>query len=188
MDSALNLLKQEINATVAEGHDLAKWKLVVTAALGVAAFGLTEKNKPCYWVLLFVPFVCVYIDLYTYQMRLRVQVIAKFLREHPEGDAVLQKYELECQKLRGPHRHVFDVENLAGLTCSLFVSGSGPVLYFLLLLRGRASLDDLLISPAAAGIVWLFGVFLIVLLYKVSKRMGKPFSGSSDSVRTAPVA
>ncbi len=57
MGSALNLLKEEINQTSGMGHDLAKWKLGVTATLGAAAFGLANNGVPNYWLLLFVPFV-----------------------------------------------------------------------------------------------------------------------------------
>jgi hypothetical protein len=62
-------------------HDLAKWKLGVTAALAAAAFGLAGQNSgPNYWLLLIVPFVCAYVDLYAYQYELRIRVIARFLR------------------------------------------------------------------------------------------------------------
>src|SRR5437879_5385022 len=128
MDSALNLLKEEINKTMEAEHDLAKWKLGVTAAMGTAAFGLA-KGSPNYWLLLLVPFVCAYVDLYAYQYQLRIHVIARFLREHAEGDVVLQTYEKECEKWRS--QDIFSLGNWAGLGCSLGASVLGPVFYAL---------------------------------------------------------
>lgn len=168
MESALNLLKQEINKTHGAVQDLAKWKLVVTAALGAAAFGLFEKD-PKYWLLLFAPFVCAYIDLYAYQLELRVLVIARFLQRHRDGeDDFLQQYEKECETLRGPGKHVFSLDSWAGIGCSLAVCVSGPVLYFLQCPSTRQCY--LGISLPWAKRIWLSGVVLIGLLY-LSRRL-----------------
>jgi hypothetical protein len=55
MDSTLILLKEEINKTNEAEHDLAKWKLGVTAALGAAALGVGKDGSPPYWLLLSIP-------------------------------------------------------------------------------------------------------------------------------------
>ena len=187
MDSALNLLKQEINTTAEAERDLAKWKLAVTAALGAAAFGLAE-HVPEYWLLLFVPFVCAYIDLYAYQMQLRILVIARFLREHAEGEPILQKYEEECQKLREPHQHVFDLNNLAGFSCSLFGSASGPILLYLLYRNHRAQLENLAVSFPAAATVWIVGVALIICLFAIYKRMERVLGVQTSRIPTVLAA
>src|ERR1039458_532731 len=122
------LLKEEINKTQDAEHDLAKWKLGVTAAMGAAAFGLSKDNSPSYWLLFLVPFVCAYVDLYDYQYRLRTLVIAKFLRERA-GDPVLAEYEERCAKER--HERVFDLGTMAGISSSIGASIFGPVFYFL---------------------------------------------------------
>jgi hypothetical protein len=160
MNSALTLLKQEINQTMEAEHDLAKWKLGVTAALGAAAFGLAQ-NNPKHWLLLFVPFVCAYIDLYAYQCQFRIRVIAGFLRDHAEGDTVLQRYEQECEELRG--EHFFSLGNWAGIGCSLGVCVSGPVLYYLQ--HRPPGVDYLQVPFARAATIWLLGVLLIVFLW-----------------------
>jgi uncharacterized membrane protein (GlpM family) len=161
MDS-LSLLKQEINKTMESEHDLAKWKLGVTAALGGAAFGLAKDN-PNYWLLLSVPFVCAYVDLYLYQYQLRIRVIARFLREKATSDLVLQEYEQRCQDLRD--QHIFSLGNWAAIGCSLGVSVLGPVFYFLQRMQHKGSPDSLLVSPVAAGMIWLVGALLIVCLW-----------------------
>jgi hypothetical protein len=185
MESALNLLKQEINATSKAAHDLAKWKLVVTAALGAAAFGLAQ-NNPKYWLLLFVPFVCAYIDLFDYQLQLRILVIARFLQKHREGDGLLQRYEQECEALRGLGKYVFSLDKWAGISCSLGVCASGPVLYYFMQ-RQPACQDYLGVPFPCAVAIWLFGVFLIVFLYVISKVIAREVPGTSDSGPSAQV-
>jgi hypothetical protein len=182
MDSVLNLLKEEINETMEAEHDLAKWKLAVTAALGAAAFGLENNGSPNYWLLLLVPFVCAYVDLYAYQYEMRIRVIARFLRKHSEGDGLLRKYEQECEELRG--HGVFSLGNRAALGCSIGASLFGPLFYFLQLWQ-RKTPDNLLIPPEWAGIIWLVGLALIVLLSKHFHNKAKQLSGNADSSQTA---
>jgi hypothetical protein len=165
MDSVLSLLKQEINTTMDAEHDLAKWKLGVTAALGAAAFGLAKENSPNYWLFLLIPFVCAYVDLYSYQYDLRIRVIALFLRENPDkDDALLNKYEELCEKLRGPHHYVFSLEEWAGFGCSLGASACGPLIYYAQHSPGPGLLHLLKSHWAAGGIV-AFGMVLIALCY-----------------------
>ncbi len=161
MDSTLTLLKEEINKTQEAEHDLAKWKLLVTAALGGAAFGITQSD-PNYWLLLFVPFVCAYVDLYAYQYQLRIQAIARFLRSQGQSDSILMAYEHECESLR--KKHIFSLGNWAGIACSLGASIFGPVVY-VVQRRLNPSVGNLLVSPLTAGIIWLTGGLLIVGLW-----------------------
>jgi len=182
MDS-LTLLKQEINETSDKAHDLAKWKLIVTAALGAAAFGLS-KQDPNYWLLFFVPFVCAYIDLYIYQLQLRVRIIAQFLREHG-GTDLLQQYEQKCEDLRGPGKHYFSLDLWAGFLCSFFVSISGPVL---LHLSGHARPEDLNVSSKSAEAIWGSGVLLIIVLFVVFIVMAEKFTGRHDVHDATPAA
>jgi|ERR1035437_2428200 hypothetical protein len=157
----LTLLRQEINMTQGQEHDLAKWKLAVTAVLGAVAFGLSKDNTPKYWLLFFVPFVCAYVDLYAYQYQLRILVIAKFFRGCHE-ERVLQAYEKECEAVRKAHG--FDLGIWAGIGSSLCVSTFGPIFYFLRPSLGTIP-DTLLVPPAAAGAIWLVGVILIIYLF-----------------------
>lgn len=166
MDSTLNLtlnaLKDEINKTNEQEHDLAKWKLGVTAALGVAAFGITKDSKSNHWLLLLVPFVCAYIDLYAYQYQVRIMVIARFLRDHPgDTDTALHDYEKECGVWR--RKHVFSLGNFAGISSSVGASALGPIFYFLVR-QGTTESDTLLVSPCVAVVIWLVGLFLLVFL------------------------
>jgi hypothetical protein len=175
MDPVESVLKQEINQTMEDEHDLAKWKLIVTAALGAAAFGLS-KGPPTYWLLFFVPFVCAYVDLYHYQYELRILVIARFLRDYHKGDRALQAYEEKCEEMR--ERGVFSLGKSAAIGCSIGASVLGPVLY--LLQRGWKGADLLKPSHIVAGVIWLGGMALIIILWSRFQDQRKGLSGTSD--------
>lgn len=157
--SSPGLLKEEINKTQDSEHDLAKWKLAVTAALGAAAFGLSKESSTSFWLLFFVPFACAYVDLYDYQYRLRVLEIAKFLRLQHD-DPVLHAYEEHCSGVRKGRN--FDLGKWAGLGSSVGASLFGPVFYFLV---PHGSVDTLLVPSWCALIIWGFGLLLVVALF-----------------------
>jgi hypothetical protein len=187
MDSTLTLLKQEINKTMEAEHDLAKWKLGVTAALGAAAFGFGQNgSSPSYWLLLFVPFVCAYVDLFNYQYELRIRVIARFLRKPGQGDELLQKYEQECDDQRG--KRIFSLGNWAEFGCSLGASILGPIFYVLHNKYYNSDKGSLLVSRPAAGIIWFLGVLLIVFLWLYFQYQALKLSGDDDSRQTAAAA
>lgn len=124
---SVRLLKQEINDTFASIHDLVKWKLAVCAVLGAAALGLNtsgDKRQQYYLLLLFIPFVCAYIDLYCYQYQIRILVIARFLRRQTT-DAVLRQYELWCTETR--KTGAFGLWHLAGASATAVMSFAAVV-------------------------------------------------------------
>ena len=169
MDSAFALLKGEINKTQEAEHDLAKWKIAVVAVLGAAALAVgKEANLNKAWLLLFVPFVCAYIDLYSYQYSLRILVIAKFLREYPKGDDdVLRDYEIECADLR-KSKKTFSLGSRAGTAASVVLSAIWPAFYVIQRSEGvglAKALSSLNLREYLwVLIVWLVGVTLIISL------------------------
>lgn len=171
---SIQLLKQEINQTQEDEHDLAKWKLIVTAALGAAALGANPlshatPSESQLWLLLLIPFVCAYIDLYDYQYRLRVLLIAQFIREQGQ-DSILTRYEAACDRLRQGNSGFFSLGNAASLGSSIGLSALGPVLYLAQpndhhpAARALESLHDF------AFLIWLLGVALVLTLYLVFRR------------------
>ena len=170
MDSSLSLLKEEINKTNEQLHDLAKWKL------GVAAFGITKDSKPNHWLLLLVPFVCAYIDLYAYQYQVRIMALAHFLRHQPAGhDQVLGEYELACDKWRGGG--AFSLGTMAELGSSFGTSLAGPIFYLLVVRQDKTQPSTLLVTPATAVVIWLLGLLLIVVLWQYFRSKKKKFEG-----------
>jgi hypothetical protein len=148
----LTLLKEEINKSTEAQHDLAKWKLAVTAALGAAAFGLPPLDKPNYLLLFIVPFVCAYIDLYIYQYQLRTLVIARFIRES-SGDSVLKAYEDKCKKVR--EGLGFKLSDWAACGSSI-----GATLFGAFFQVRHTDLDIRLVS-----VIWVIGAALVIGLY-----------------------
>jgi len=111
-------------------------------------------------------------------------VIAWFLREYAKDDAVLQAYELECERLRG--MHLFSLGNWAGLGCSLGASLLGPVIYFLKRWQSPVP-NTLLVSPVAAGVIWLLGAALVVALWLYFQRQAKKIA-TKHEIRQVGVA
>jgi len=176
---SIQLLKKEINQTQEDEHDLAKWKLIVTAALGATALGLTGQTDSNLWLLLFIPFVCAYIDLYDYQYRLRVLVIAKFIREQ-SVDPNLRKYEGECERLRESCAGDFSFGKAASLGSSIGLSVLGPVLYVIRF--SDKPLREILTVPHEMAIpAWLFGIALVIYLYLAFRQKEEKLSPSEHS-------
>lgn len=180
MDSALGLLKEEINQTFRDQHDLSKWKLIVTASIATAAIGLNSQDSSnshkdiLPWLFLFIPLVCAYVDMLGYQYQMRILVLSNFIRKsHPckssdEDDAILASYEEECSKKR-QHTAQFSYGNTAGLASSLIASFAALIGFFALVIHPFA-------WPGLRPFPWHLLCFLLVwylefrLIYHCHKR------------------
>jgi hypothetical protein len=150
MNENVALLKQEINGTFESIHDFAKWKLIVTAALGAAALGVTSPPGADhnYSLLLFIPFVCAYIDLYSYQYQVRILVLARFLRDQAE-DPVLQRYERSCRDHR--EHNAFDLWRWAGTSASFVMAALAPLVAFAQFYRKHQRWNEVLSVAVLIG-------------------------------------
>jgi hypothetical protein len=169
---SLNLLKQEINQTMESEHDFAKWKLIVVAGLGGTALGLSKDSHPVPWLLLFIPFVCGYIDLHLSQYQARILVLAQFIRGYrpAEGaavsDNVLQDYEKYVNDLRLNKGHFFDLGQFANHVASLVLSLASLI----------TIVPSWKTSPSPHFtfwmwlVVWLAGVGVIVVIWGSHRR------------------
>jgi len=183
------LLKEEIGQTTKSEHDFAKWKLIVVASLGGAALGL-GKEDPHYWLLLFIPFICAYIDLHSYQYQNRIMVIARFLRSYrsagaSQGDeAALQEYENVCERLR--RKHFFDLGQYANLASSLILSVIAPGFAVASTWKsaGKASVIFYVeLGVWAAGIVLIWAIWHYHRIY-LPKKLGNPEPSASKPAGT----
>lgn len=163
MDS-LKLLKEEINQTTQSEHDFAKWKLIVVAGIGAAALGLGKDtlNNNYYWLVIFIPFVCAYIDLHSYQYQTKIMVLARFIREQGEEDPILCVYEKVCEKFRKDN--VFYLGQAANLLASILLTlaSAGVVIY-----KGGET------GSKFANTLWIGGIALIIGLWLYHKRVVK---------------
>jgi len=161
----LNLLKQEINQAIESEHDFAKWKLIVVAGLGGTALGLGKEGDPHYWLLLFIPFACAYVDLHLYQTQERILVLAQFIRDYrpvsadEKGDTILQDYEANCAELRRQH-NIFDLGQHANFAASIGLSLAAG----LAVAAYPRSTEKTSIGVWVAGIIWGVGIVLILSL------------------------
>ncbi len=160
-----SLLKAEINQTLEDLHDFAKWKLIAVSALAAAALGLpgAVTDGAVDWLLVFVPYACAYIDLNCYQYLLRIFLIAKVLRESHE-DELLHKYEDQCEEYR--KKGFFGLGLFAQLGCSLAFSTILPGFCAARILLGNAETWKLRLMLIA----WLVGLSVLCLCYVDFKR------------------
>ncbi len=98
--------------------DLLKWKLVIVAALGAVGLGLANSPRPFPIVLIGIPLVCTYVDFLCYNLNLRIQLIAEFMRRPLEGtvgeDArVMQAYEEYVRRVATKKERIFVFETWA---------------------------------------------------------------------------
>jgi len=158
MDTA-SLLKQEINKTLDDLHDFAKWKLIAVSSLATAGLGLAQANSPnqTYWLLVFVPYACAYVDLNCYQYLLRILLIAKVLRRS-QDERLLQDYEDECENYR--HKGLFGFGIFAQLGSSLAFSTILPAFALPRFVLAHA---EAWLPLALAG--WILGLLSLVLAY-----------------------
>jgi hypothetical protein len=125
-DMSLNLLKEEINQTHETNHDIAQKKLILAASWLAVSLGLTSHQAtagtqfPAHFLLLAVPLVCAYSDLFYYQNMLRILVIARFIREEPE-DSTLKAYEKFVDRARASEKS-FLFEKVAHVGSSFILS------------------------------------------------------------------
>ncbi|HYL11382.1 MAG TPA: hypothetical protein VEU31_11650 [Candidatus Acidoferrales bacterium] len=170
-----HLLKQEINQTLDSLHDFAKWKLIVTSALAGAALGLNKDTSrvPPYWLLLFIPYVCAYVDLNCYQYLIRITAIARWLREHGEEDKHLKSYERLCEQLRVKYG-IFNLGQYAGVGASLTISILAPAI----------AVHQFAGEKRYVGVsFWAFGIALIIALWLYFRSKNKDASTGEIAAR-----
>ena len=81
-------LRQEIIEAQKVRSDLMKWKLVLVASIGAAAFGFSTSASGVFdpLALCAIPFVCVYVDTLCRHLSLRNQSIGTFIRNIKKED------------------------------------------------------------------------------------------------------
>jgi len=139
-DATVEKLREEIIESQKSRLDLLKWKIILVAALGAAAFGVSaEKGTGGVPSLLaLVPLVCLFVDIVCHHTDVRIMFIGSFLRTCDEPTA--SAYERYCSK----GREYFTLENgaLTGTTLAVSV---------LIIVMGGFLLWDLM-TLAAFGI------------------------------------
>lgn len=165
METHPDVLKQEINKTLEDLHDFAKWKLIVVSAIASTALGLVRSGDVlAAWLVAFVPYACAYVDLNCYQYLLRILLIAKVLRKNSADDALLNEYEEQCEKYR--KKGLFSFGIFAQVGCSLAFS-----IVLLGFAVGRFMVGEfkvLNLVPLVA--IWLLGLIVVIGCYVAFNR------------------
>ena len=157
------ILKEEINASTGHVLDLAKWKLVAVAGVGVVGLGWsrapTDTDPSAVLLLFSVGFLCAYVDLLIYRRLASLHAVARYLRDYGGDDKELRelkRYELEIKKRRDDGEFWVS-EELAHFLSSLTFSLSVPaVAYF----RYPKALSIGAVCIPATGVVLVVILFL----------------------------
>jgi hypothetical protein len=112
-------LREEVIECQRARSEFIRWKLILVAAVGSAAFGLGDKDNPKHPELLaFIPLICTYVDSVCLHNDSRIMMIGRFLRESPLASEAARAYEKFCAE----HRASFYNEGFAVFISSLLLS------------------------------------------------------------------
>jgi hypothetical protein len=136
----LQTLRDEILQTEQIRSDLLKWKLVLAGALGATGLGFAGARgsvTDADLILCAIPPVCLYVDLLSRHLSLRILVIGAFLRRYGAayGAVELARYEQHVDGARDlswrplhlplPRRvSAFDLEDWAVSWSTIVLSGA----------------------------------------------------------------
>lgn len=113
-------LREELIECQRARAEFIRWKLILVAAVGSAAFGLAGKEfLKLPDLLAFIPLICIYADSVCLHNDSRIMMIGRFMRECGQSSAAAQAYEQFCQD----NRSKFYNEGLAVFGSSFFLSG-----------------------------------------------------------------
>jgi len=143
-------LREEIVESEKIRFDLLKWKIILVAALGAAAFGIGATGNHL-WLLALVPVVCLYVDVICNHNNRRILIIANFMRKELAADHLAKRYEDYCSK----NREAFGLEQLAIVWTSAVLSAGVFGIAFLAE-PGTAILLLIAGGFGVLGSVWLY--------------------------------
>ena len=103
----MKTLREEILKNQEYQQELNKWKIVLISSLAAIGIGIGAEGTlvNAYYILLVIPFICIYVDSLFYNSKLRVFAIANFIRTFCEfdlgaEDRLIQKYEAFIHNIR----------------------------------------------------------------------------------------
>jgi hypothetical protein len=200
----LDKIRDEIIETQKIQAALARWKLVLVAALGAAGLGIQPSNSDRGGAALLglLPFVCLYADSLVYNSGIRVLAIARYLRRDANWSSSVETGATGA--VNGDHHELaaardfeifsvcarshFDLEVLAFRGVSIGVSGIVATI-------GLVHLWDWQLASAAVTIrpweMWwlivtgVMGVGLSVKLYERHQRKVRVFDGDDHELMCA---
>jgi hypothetical protein len=129
----IETLKLEIIESQKSRLELFKWKLIISAGLGIFGLGIgpgltqpVSTYEPIFssmhLVLCIIPLACNYVDLLCVNIQLRMLVIGKFFEEISEKTSsevpFFKLYEAYCSN----HRYAYSLDDLAQFGSTIIVS------------------------------------------------------------------
>lgn len=186
LEALVGKLRDEIIESQKARVELTKWKAILMATIGAAAFGLGQPKDTGFPALLaLLPPACLYVDILCMHHDMRMMVIGVFLRQDvsvPEG---VKRYEDFCEHFR----YLFGLENLALTGTTVMVAILVIVLAFVgpvahALSKGSAYEKEVVVMSASA-VVAASG---LLFLWKTTRLATLTRSETEKSRLTPPPA
>jgi hypothetical protein len=174
----IEVSKNEIIETQKAKTDLMKWKLILVATLGAFGLGFTSQipivgtNTSYHLILGLVPLVCIYTDLISNHLQLRILVISKFFQNYKSQEiqsniTMFSSYVRFCESVRP----VFKLEDLAERWSTVFLSAL-VILFSTTIHLSKLTQILLLVSGS-------FGIFFSIILNNIYKNKTKILNKSA---------
>jgi hypothetical protein len=159
--SMAEALRAEIAAALSAQIDFLKWKLILVAALGGTALGFLKADLRVPYILVLVPWVCLYCDLCYWHLHLRIARNSNYLQKAPDfQDTAWQAYERYSADLHTKARaytfETFAVLVSTGFCCASVALLAWPELHRALGLADARSVPFLV--SGVAGLCALIGL------------------------------
>lgn len=161
----LGLLRLEIMQFERLGNDLIRYKLFAAAVLGGVAVGVGPSvSSAVTWVVVLIPFACIFVDAAHMQTEAAILTIARFLRQQPGH--VLGEYERFVRELRREQRNPIRLHHLVlvATTCALSL---GVVIVGVVMLR---AIEYGVLQGVAAISSGAFGTLFGAYLHRTRQR------------------
>lgn len=127
--SLAEALRTEIAAALSAQVDFLKWKLILIAALGGAAFGFLKESMHAPYVLVLVPWVCLYCDLCYWHLHLRIARNGRYFQIAPDFQGTAWRaYESYSAKMH-IEAQAYTFERFAVLVSTAFCCVTITLLY-----------------------------------------------------------
>jgi hypothetical protein len=128
--SIAEALRREIAASLNAQIDFLKWKLILVASLGSAALGFLKTDLRAPYLLVLIPWVCLYCDLCYWHLHLRVTRNGNYLQKALDFRATAwQAYECYSAEMHTKAR-AYSFETFAVLVSTGFCCASVGLLAF----------------------------------------------------------
>ena len=158
---------QEVHESQKVRSDLYKWKIILVSAIGATALGFNKEfqKSEAHFLLCFIPFVCLYIDILCYHISIRIKVIGIYLSADENTLKKYHEYALLVSKKGG-----FSFDKIAQIGSTILLSCLIVPIGILIEYKQRSETYDFAILGSyilflLAALIGIIGVVWLRILF-----------------------